>query len=154
MKSKRGVKRIAGLFCTIALLGVRIPAWGQGIANDAFNPNVNGSIYATAVQADGKILIGGLFTFVGATARTNLTRLNVDGSVDLSFNPGRAGDQGSPVQALAVQPDGRILVGGGFTTLGGQAQTNLGRLNANGSLDATFHPGPNNWVYVLAVQPD
>ena len=57
-----------------------------------------------------------------------------------SFNPGA----GSRVDALAVQPDGKILVGGYFTTLGGQPRNYIGRLNADGTLDAGFTPGPRS----------
>ncbi|WP_198973132.1 delta-60 repeat domain-containing protein, partial [Xylophilus sp. ASV27] len=56
--------------------------------------------------------------------------------------------------SLAVQPDGKVLVGGGFTQLGGQTRTYLARLNADGSLDTGFNPDANNAVYSLAVQPD
>jgi hypothetical protein len=58
----------------------------------AFNPAPNGFIFAIAVQADGKILIGGTFSAIGvgpgAVPRHNLARLNPDGSVDATFNPG------------------------------------------------------------------
>ena len=74
-------------------------------------------------------------------------RLNADGSLDATFNPGA----NSTVCALAVQPDGKILVGGSFTTLGGggtgtTARNRIGRLHADGSLDATFNPGANDVV--------
>jgi uncharacterized delta-60 repeat protein len=58
------------------------------------------------------------------------------------------------VQAIAVQPDGRILVGGDFTNIGGQPKSRLARLNADGSLDATFDPNANNTVRCMAVQSD
>jgi hypothetical protein len=98
------------------------------------------------VQPDGKILIGGNFTSVGggdglATLRQFIARLNADGTVDMSFDPGA----NNVVYALAVQPDGKILVGGTFFMLaGGGAGTTtrhaIGRLNADGSLDS-FDPG-------------
>ena len=68
----------------------------------------------------------------------------------MAFNPGAGGT----VYSLAVQADGKILVGGYFTTLGGQARSSLGRLNADGSLDTAFNPGANNNVYCLLVQAD
>ena len=72
-------------------------------------------------------------------------------SLDNGFNPG-ANDY---VLSMAVQQaDGKILVGGNFTALAGQARSCLGRLNADGSLDATFTNGANNTVYSLAVQAD
>ncbi len=54
---------------------------------DDFNPGVAGQVHALAVQADGKILVGGSFTALGGQARTNLARLNPDGTLDLSFDP-------------------------------------------------------------------
>src|ERR1051326_83316 len=67
-----------------------------------------------------------------------------------TFNPGANGT----VNALAVQADGEILVGGAFTTLGGQTRNRLARLNADGTLDLGFNPGANNNVNALLVQPD
>ncbi len=67
-----------------------------------------------------------------------------------SFNPGADGY----VYWLGVQADGKILVGGTFSTLGGQTRNYLGRLNADGTLDSTFNPGVSSWVFPLAVQAD
>jgi uncharacterized delta-60 repeat protein len=66
------------------------------------------------------------------------------------FNPGADG----PIDAMAVQPDGRIVVGGGFTSLGGQPRDFIGRLNADGSLDTTFNPGADGPVIAITLQPD
>jgi predicted outer membrane repeat protein len=55
---------------------------------------------------------------------------------------------------LALQPDGKILVGGEFTSLGGQARNYIGRLHPDGRLDETFNPNANNYVYALALQPN
>ncbi len=120
-----------------------------------FNPAANNTVIALALQPDGKVLVGGLFTTLGGTRRNYLGRLNADGSVDATFNPG-ANDA---VLALAVQQDGRIIVGGAFTTLGGGGmgtvtRHRLGRLNADGSIDSTFDSGANNQVNVLALQSD
>jgi hypothetical protein len=67
-----------------------------------------------------------------------------------SFNPGADNN----VRSLAVQADGNILVGGYFTTLGGQSRINIGRLNANGTLDPSFNPGAGGEVDSLALQAD
>ena len=74
-------------------------------------------------------------------AAQHIARLNADGTVDTGFNPGANGN----VYALAVQPDGKILVGGEFSTMGGggtarRTRDRLARLNADGSLDS-FNPG-------------
>jgi uncharacterized delta-60 repeat protein len=117
---------------------------------DAFDPGANGPVYATAIQADGKILVGGYFTTLGGQPRNNIGRLNSDGTLDTTFNPGAD----YYVYSLAVQADGKILVGGYFTTLGGQRRNRIGRLNSNGTLDTTFNPGANDAVYSLALQAD
>ena len=112
-------------------------------------------VSAVVIQPDGKILIGGYFTSVNGTARDLITRLNSDGSVDLSFN---ATIQSSPnfgaVGAIALQPDGKILVGGHF--LVGIEVKNVVRLNANGSLDGSFSPDElgGSFVSVIVLQPD
>jgi uncharacterized delta-60 repeat protein len=102
------------------------------------------------MQADGKILIGGNFTTLGGQARNNIGRLNPDGSLDMTFNPGA----GWTVFSLAVQADGKTLAGGAFTTLAGQASYYLGRLNADGTLDPTLSQGASGYVNALALQPD
>jgi len=76
-------------------------------------------------------------------------RIYPDGSLDTSFNPGSDNE----VNDVAVQPDGKILVCGGFTQLGGQPRNNIGRINPDGSLDDSFNPGTNDAVFALAVQP-
>ena len=131
----------------------------DGSLDASFNPGANGAVFAMAVQPDGKILVGGVFTTLGGggtgtTTRNRIGRLNADGSLDTGFNPGANGT----VCALAVQPDGKILVGGGFTTLRRRDRhddaQHIGRLNADGSLDTSFNPGANDDVYAVAVQPD
>src|SRR6185295_13614165 len=120
-----------------------------GSVDLGFNPGANNIVYATAVQADGKIVVGGNFTLLGGQARLRLGRLNTNGSLDGGFNaPAEGNSEFSPplVYCLAVQQDGKILVGGSFTNLAGQPRRNLGRLNADGTLDTGFNPGANQWV--------
>jgi uncharacterized delta-60 repeat protein len=130
---------------SVAILTVVAPS-----APDAFNPGADGSIYTTALQGDGKILVGGAFGTLGGLSRSCLGRLNADGTLDTNFNP----HPNNSVCSLAVQPDGRILVGGNFTTLSGQSCLYLGRLNADGTLDTGFNPGANGTVLSLAVRAD
>jgi hypothetical protein len=69
---------------------------------------------------------------------SGITRLNSDGSIDPSFDP--AGGVDGSVRSLMVQPDGRVVVGGSFTKVGGTPRPNLARLNADGSIDIGFAP--------------
>ncbi|MBI5766816.1 MAG: hypothetical protein HZA93_03425 [Verrucomicrobia bacterium] len=125
-------------------------------AADGFDPNVDGNVYALAAQADGRVILGGQFSTLRpsigvAAARTNLARVNIDGSLDLSFDPGADG----PIRAVVLQSDGKLLVGGKFDRIAGAARTNLARLNADGSLDATFNAGAINAVVnAIVVLPD
>src|SRR5437899_1708420 len=112
------------------------------------------SVNSLAVQADGKILVGGRFTTLGGQSRNYIGRLNADGTLDTSFNPGAGVVPYPDVYSLAAQADGKILVGGVYATLGGQSRNNIGRLNADGTLDTSFNPGANNSVYSLAAQAD
>ncbi len=128
----------------------------DGTLDTAFNPTPNGTILRIVVQSDGRILIGGSFSQLqpnGAatsTARANLARLNADGTLDTAFNP----STNAAVDAIAVQPDGKILVGGAFNTIGSTARTGLARLEANGNLETAFNPSPDNRVSDIALQSD
>ncbi len=124
----------------------------DGTWDASFDAQANGPVHPVAIQPDGKILVGGNFSTLGGQFLSCLGRLNSDGTLDTNFNPLVGGAGG--VYSLALQPDGKILVGGYFTSLGGQSRSNIGRLNADGSLDTTFNPGANFIVYALAVQPD
>jgi uncharacterized delta-60 repeat protein len=117
---------------------------------DSFNPGASNWVYATVVQPDGRIVVGGEFTNIVGQSRNYLARLNPDGSLDASFNP-RASNA---VNCLALQPDGKILVGGTFTGIGGQSRGRIARLNPDGSVDVGFNPNANSTVNCLAIQPD
>jgi len=97
-----------------------------------FNPKLNAfsAVYYVTLQPNGKILIGGAFLSINGTAITNVARLNQDGTLDLTFNPGSVARFGG-VNAIAVQNDGKILLGGSFSSGLGSAPPNLARLNAN-----------------------
>jgi uncharacterized delta-60 repeat protein len=114
----------------------------------------SGAAYALAIQSDGKIVVGGGFTTYNNNARHMLARLNPDGSSDTTLDPG-TGDNGD-VLAIAIQSDGKIVVGGGFTTYNGTTRNRIARLNLDGSLDTAFDPGSgaNGDVNAIAIQSD
>ena len=107
--------------------------------------------FSLALQADGKILVGGQFLQVGGQPRLGLARLNANGTLDTAFNPSTSQ---ANYHALAVEPDGRILVAGGFVSIAGFAQRNLARLNPDGSVDRDFNPAPDGSVFRLFPQAD
>ncbi len=91
---------------------------------------------------------------MGGVSRTRIARLNANGLLDTSFDPGFGAD--GPVYALAMQPDGKILLAGDFLHVDGVSRIRVARLNADGSLDTDFRvaQGANGSVYALALQPD
>jgi|GEM_PF-2230755 len=128
----------------------------DGSLDATFNPGTgaNNTVRAIAIQADGKIIIGGDFTSYNGTGRTRIARLNTDGTLDGTFNPGTGA--GNSVRAIVVQPDGKIIIAGGFTGYNGTGRNRIARLNADGTLDGTFNPGSgaSNFVHALALQSD
>ena len=117
---------------------------------DSFDPNANDAVSSIAVQADGKILVGGGFTNIGGQTRSHIARLSSDTALADSFNPDSDGD----VDSIAVQVDGKILAGGFFTIIGGQGRNRIARLDgATGSADS-FDPNANEAVLAIAVQAD
>ncbi len=103
------------------------------------NPGANGAVYAIAVQPDNKALIAGSFTVVNALSRKYIARMNTDGSLDTTFNPG-TGANGF-VTCMDLDSSGRVVIGGGFTSVNGSQRYRIARLNSNGSVDTTFNPG-------------
>jgi hypothetical protein len=83
-------------------------------------------VAALAPQPDGKLVVGGGFTSVNGAARRAIVRLNPDGRADPTFNPG-AGPDGV-VYALALQPDGNVILAGDFNNVGGTPRDRLARL--------------------------
>lgn len=110
-------------------------------------------VRALATDAADRVLAGGDFTAYGAAARGRLARLLPSGELDTTFLAG-AGFSGGDVLAVAVQGDGKILVGGTFTTLDGVACDALVRLDTDGALDATFAAAGVVACYAIALQSD
>ncbi len=130
----------------------------DGTLDETFDPG-GGVIWALAVQGDGRIVACGTFSMLGGQSRPGIGRLNYDGTVDTTFYPGRGGNLTAAFSTLAVQRDGRIIVGGTFKysvpVPGGASVYSLGRLNRDGAFDLTFKPLiAGNSVDSLALQPD
>jgi uncharacterized delta-60 repeat protein len=128
---------LAGL---LAQADAQIGGLDPGFAPGAIlNGAVAGVVRALIAQSDGKVIVAGDFTSIAGTARGRLARLNADGSLDASF-ASAAGADGA-INALAVQSDGKIIIGGEFTTFDGTARNRIARVTMTGVLDTTFAPG-------------
>lgn len=117
-----------------------------------FNAYINND--TILIQPDGKIIVGGNFTQYNGVSINRIVRLNFDGSIDNTFNVG-TGFNGT-VNGLTLQPDGKILVGGWFTSYNGTSLNYIVRLNSDGSVDNTFNIGTgfNEAPWVIVVQTD
>lgn len=113
----------------------------------------NSLVTCTAIQADGKIIVGGWFSSFSSTSKNRIARVNANGTLDATFNPGAGFNDW--VYETVLQPDGKVLVGGYFTQFNGVGMDRIARLKTNGSLDTSFHVGiVNSEVLGIALQPD
>lgn len=141
---------------------------GTSFTSTSFNwvfgqERINKVLVVPSPLADAdKVYIGGNFTSISGNSRNRIARLNINGTLDLTFNPG-TGFNGigiDLVKTLEIQPDGKILVGGSFTMFNGQQIRKLIRLFVNGLADTTnfaLNGFPNNSnisIYSIVVQPD
>lgn len=113
---------------------------------------INGTVRASAIQADQKILIGGLFSNVQYESRNHIARLLADGGVDTTFNPGKGVN--GPVYAIAAQSNGKAIVAGNFTSFDIDTVKSIVRVNADGSIDPSFQASVSGTVYSLELQND
>src|SRR5438045_6720999 len=85
----------------------------NGLAGVEHRGHCCASVASVALQRDGKVLVGGHFTTVNGESRTNLARLNPEGTLDIGFQTGLSGTNDG-VYTVVVQNDGKLLVGGAF----------------------------------------
>ena len=128
----------------------------DGVVDDTFSigTGFNSQVYAIAIQSDQRIVVGGNFTRYNDTPVNRLIRLLPNGSRDTSFNVGLGAD--AIIEAILIQPDKKILVGGHFSNFNGQSISRLVRLNADGSIDSGFNVGNgfDKYIYAMALQSD
>lgn len=135
-------KSFFNLFAYASLAAViRLNAAQPGSLDTSFDPGsgANDLVKQVVVLGNGKILIAGYFTTINGVPRNGIARLESNGALDTSFDPGTGADQG--LSAIAIQPDGKIVIGGEFTRFDGTTRGRVARLTENGKLDASFDPG-------------
>lgn len=131
---------------------------------------LNGGVQCFVVQPDGKIVIAGQFTYYNGIAnpRHKIARLNEDGSLDTSFNPGtgvRNTDENyssSQINDIKLQQDGKILIAGWYRWYNDVQQRGFSRINTDGSLDTIFGANAvsantgtfNGGINSIIIQPD
>jgi uncharacterized delta-60 repeat protein len=145
---------------TLALFGLCAAHGQAGTVDPTFNAQMGSpedSVSGAVALPDGKVIIAGSFTVVQGVARKRVARLFSDGTLDMAFDPGDGPN--APVSKVLVQPDGHILLRGGFTSYGGTPKARLARIMADGALDPTFDAGtgPTGGTYGIldwTLQPD
>ncbi|MBP6698516.1 MAG: delta-60 repeat domain-containing protein, partial [Flavobacteriales bacterium] len=132
---------------------IRLLGTGQYDGSFIVGSGFNGPVASMVLQTDGKVLVLGNFSLYNGTPCDNLVRLQANGAIDGSFQPG---DVPNDARDLALQADGKVLVGGMFTAFAGAARNRVVRLQATGAIDTSFDPGvgPNAQVNDVLVQPD
>ena len=119
---------------------------------------IPGEVRVIELQPDGKVVIGGNFTEYYGIPRKSIARLNSDGTIDQTFQPGSGFDKS--IFAIAIQPDGKIIVAGSFNTFNGDSIGSIIRLNDSGSIDTTFNSikldstSREPYVFDLKIQLD
>lgn len=125
----------------------------DGTVDMSFNTasGANGDVISMGLQSDGKIMLGGWFTLYSGSSRSKIARINSNGSLDDTFDPGTGAN--SDVLTFAFQSDGKIIIGGFFTSFNGTGINRIARLTSAGSVDATFAIGTGATVTYTGGQP-
>jgi len=128
----------------------------DGSFDHSFNvgSGTDGGINALAVQSDGKVVIGGVFSRFNGSVRNRLARLNANGALDVSFDPGDGPN--NAVNALVMQSDGKIVIGGAFERFAALNSSGVARVDGDGRFDQSFGLGfgANAAVSAVALQSD
>ena len=114
----------------------------DGTLDNGFIPykplyNYNG-LTASVLQPDGKILLAGTGINTRNDATMGIIRLNSNGTIDNTFSMQGLLDALGVINTITVLHDGKIIVGGYFTSWNGTAYTGIVRLNSNGTIDPGF----------------
>jgi len=118
--------------------------------NGGFNDQPNNAVE----DSSGRIIFVGAFTTYSGLPFNRIVRINGDASVDNTFNIGTGFD--NPVTEVVLQPDGKILIGGNFSSYNGTPVNKIIRLNSDGTVDGTFNSGTgfDQVVYTISIQSD
>jgi uncharacterized repeat protein (TIGR02059 family)/uncharacterized delta-60 repeat protein len=156
--SVQTIKIICILFLLISVFPNRVNASADTSFYSNLGTGFNAAVSAMSIQSDGKILVGGSFTALNGNTRNRLVRLNSNGTEDASFYTNLGSGFDGLVNSISIQSDGKILVGGFFTSLDGDTRNYLVRLNSDGTEDGSFYTnlgtGFDDRVHSISIQSD
>ena len=116
---------------------IRLNSDGTRDTSFSTGSGFNNYSYGIVQQTDGKFVIIGAFTSYNGVSANRIIRLNLDGSVDTSFNIG-SGFNSNAINCLGVLSNGQIIVAGGFDRYNGAVCPMMIKLNSNGTRDTSF----------------
>lgn len=127
----------------------------SGLADTNFNATFGDqtAVYTAALLPDGKMVVGGHTVTTNSVFQQEVVRLHPTGLYDTNFNTGGAGAN-EKVQSVAVQADGKIVMGGYFSSYNGSPVHHVARLNSDGTLDNTFSASVDSWIWTVRIQKD
>ena len=116
-----------------------------------------GALYSTivtdvALQSDDKAIIVGQFSVISGSSLYGVARMTTNGTRDVTYNPPT--NNGSTLYSVAIQSDGKAIIGGSFNTVSGSTRNNIARINTDGTLDIGYNPIANDYVFDIAIQSD
>jgi uncharacterized delta-60 repeat protein len=120
----------------------------------SFNGGFNNQAEAAVEDSNGRIIFVGNFTTYSGLPFNRIVRINGDASIDNTFNIGSGFN--NSVTEVVLQPDGKILIGGIFSSYNGTPANKIIRLNSDGTVDETFDSGTgfDEVVWTISVQSD
>ncbi|WP_043023720.1 T9SS type A sorting domain-containing protein [Fluviicola taffensis] len=127
----------------------------DGAEDNTFTESTNlARVYSLSVQTDGKIIVGGSFSYISGVFKNNIARLESNGLLDLDFN--RLTGLGGPGTCSILQPDGKIVVAGNFRVVNTENYRGIVRLESNGEVDTSFQDSGIGypWIRIMKSLPD
>lgn len=113
-------------------------SFAQGLAIMGQDPSHYAALEAIAVDANGRIYVGGQFVNAAGVAAPGIVRLKSDGTLDPGFDASRAFSPGTRIRKIRIASDGKIFAAGSLLAASGASIANLARLDTGGYLDPTF----------------
>ncbi len=149
------MKKFLPVFAWLTCITMSVSGQIAGTIDETFKSGgfANTLPQCVALQGDGKLLVAGRFRTFNSTTCNGIVRLNPDFTVDNTFNSGGGIPYDEEITNIAVQTDGKIIIAGDFTSYDGILINDLARLNADGSLDATFNSGTGvNYEQIFDIE--
>jgi uncharacterized delta-60 repeat protein len=126
----------------------------DGTLDTGYDPDASANVALVALQSDGKAIVVGDFTVISGSAKQYIARINTSGTLDTTYNSSNTVLPNSNTVAIAIQSDGKAIIGGNFTTIEGITRNRIARLSTTAALDATYDPNANSTVSAIAIQSD